>query len=291
VAEQQSFLERHHFLLRRLHSLSGIVPIGAFLITHLTTNSSVLWGALNSRAAVYADDPIGRGVATFQHEVNFINNLPFLVLIEVFGLWLPIAFHAVLGVVYAMTGSKNTRAYAYQDNRRYVWQRLSGYVGVLFIFYHIATLRWGWVFLVPDGTKWSHHFAASTLTAAIRGEAGEWTPAGMVVALFYFVGVSSLVFHFANGLWTAAITWGVTVSKAAQQRWGYVCAALGVALMGAAWASLGGFLFAVDYHAAHEVEKKMFIEHYGPEAYLEHLAEHRADPTTDGPGLAGAPHD
>lgn len=273
MSEQQSFLERHHFLLRRLHSLSGIVPIGVFLIVHLTTNSSILWGALNARAGLYASDPIGRGVATFQHEVNFINNLPFVLLMEIFGIWLPIAFHAALGVVYAMTGSRNTAAYAYQGNKRYVWQRLSGYIGVLFIFYHIATLRWGWNFMVPDGTKWSHHFAASTLAAALRGEGGRWTPAGVVVSSFYFVGITMLVFHFANGLWTAAITWGVTISRAAQRRWGWVCTGLGVALLGAGWSALGGFLFAVDYERAHEVEKKMFIEHHGPEKYLDYLAE------------------
>lgn len=284
MAEQQSFMERHHFLLRRLHSLTGIMPIGAFLIVHLTTNSSVIWGAANGRAAPYSNDPIGMGVATFQHEVNFINNMPFVFLIELFGLWLPIAFHAVLGVVYAMTGSRNTAAYAYQGNKRYAWQRLSGYVGVLFIFYHVATLRWGWTFLVPGGTQWSHHFASSTLAAALKGEAGMWTAAGVVVSLFYLVGVSLLVFHFANGLWTAAITWGLTVSEAAQKRWGYVCTGLGVMLMGAAWTALGGFLFAVDYDVARGVEEKMYIEHYGEDALHEHLpegADHRAALSTE----------
>jgi len=52
--------------------------------------------------------------------------------------------------------------------------------------------------------------------------------------------VSLLVFHFANGLWTAAITWGLTISIPAQRRWGAVCAALGVGLMVMAWASIYG---------------------------------------------------
>ena len=37
-----SFLERNEFLLRRLHSLSGIVPVGAYMVIHLITNASVL---------------------------------------------------------------------------------------------------------------------------------------------------------------------------------------------------------------------------------------------------------
>ena len=34
------------FLLRRLHSLTGIVPIGAFLIEHFISNSEATKGAL-----------------------------------------------------------------------------------------------------------------------------------------------------------------------------------------------------------------------------------------------------
>ena len=47
VSENGSFLDRHHYLLRRLHSLTGIMPIGMFLVMHLTTNSSIVWGVLN----------------------------------------------------------------------------------------------------------------------------------------------------------------------------------------------------------------------------------------------------
>lgn len=270
-------IERHHFLLRRLHSLSGVVPIGLFLIVHLVTNSSIVWGALNSR--VGAEDAVGRGVETFQHEVNFINNLPLLLLIEVFGLWVPIAFHSILGIYYATTGKSNVARYAYQDNWRYTLQRWSGYIGVLFIFYHVATLRWGWSFLVPGGTQWSHYFASSTLSAALQGSPEGWTFAGVIVSLFYFAGVSLLVFHFANGLWTAAITWGITVSASAQKRWGVACAGLGVALMGAAWAALFGFLFLAPPEKSFVLEQHMneqkIIDEYGPERGMEYIEKYR----------------
>ena len=39
------FFHRHHLVLRRLHSLSGVVPIGVFLIEHLVTSSAILLGA------------------------------------------------------------------------------------------------------------------------------------------------------------------------------------------------------------------------------------------------------
>jgi succinate dehydrogenase / fumarate reductase cytochrome b subunit len=255
MAESTSFMERHHFLLRRLHSLSGVLPIGMFMMVHLTTNASIVWGLLDKRhTGPHA------GVATFQHEVNFIHSIPFLLLVEVFGLWLPIAFHSILGVYYASTGSSNTDRYAYQGNWRYKLQRLSGYVGVFFLFYHVATLRWGWTFLIPGGTKWSAEYAGSTLAAALQGGTQGMTTLGLAVSGFYMLGVTLLVFHLANGLWTAAITWGLTISRASQQRWGYACAGLGAALMLAAWSAVLGFA-TLDYETAVEVEKSMLQGH------------------------------
>jgi succinate dehydrogenase/fumarate reductase cytochrome b subunit len=44
TASNERFLDRHYFLIRRLHSLSGVFPIGVFLFPHLLTNSSIVWG-------------------------------------------------------------------------------------------------------------------------------------------------------------------------------------------------------------------------------------------------------
>ncbi|MFK7759864.1 MAG: hypothetical protein AB8C13_07955 [Phycisphaerales bacterium] len=258
----QSFMQRNNFLIRRLHSLSGIVPIGVFLVIHLITNSSLAWGwfALRGRGQAEGLSIAEGGVKYFQHEVSWINTqVPHLFLTEV-TLWAAIGFHSVLGFYYATTGKGNLPHYKHQDNFRYSLQRWSGYIGILFIFYHVATLRWGWEFLVPGGTEWSHHYSASTLAAALQGSQEGWTAKGVAVSIFYFLGISLLVFHFANGLWTAAITWGLTVSEHAQKKWGYVCAALGAGLMLAAWSSLGGAL-ALDYDTALAVEEAMHESH------------------------------
>lgn len=256
---EKGFFEKHYFLFRRLHSLSGVIPIGVFLISHLMTNSSVVWGLADSRQAG-ADGTGHAGAATFQHEVNFIHSIPFLLIIEI-SLWGAIAFHSVLGVFYALSGKSNTHRYAYQDNFRYTLQRISGYLGIIFIFYHVATLRWGWTFLIPGGTKWSGEFAGSTLAMILRGGAGDITMPAVLVAIGYFVGITLLVYHFANGLWTAAITWGLTVSAAAQKRWGLACAGLGAGLMAMAWASLFGFLF-MDPAKAREAEEGVHAGHH-----------------------------
>jgi len=271
VSNPDGPLQQHHFLLRRLHSLTGIVPVGVFLIMHLTTNSTIAWGGLNSRA--HGDGWFDRAISTFQHEVTFINEAPLLLLIEV-TLWVSIAFHSILGVYYAMSGKPNNGSYKYGGNTRYLLQRLTGYFGIFFIFYHIATLRWGWSFLVPGGTQWSHEYASSTLAAALQGSTTDGMQAsGIAISIFYFVGVSALVFHFANGLWTAAITWGFTISRPAQKRWGVVCAGLGAALMLMAWASVIGFA-TLDYDKARAIEESMLSgEEYPAELHDETHAE------------------
>ncbi|HMN97149.1 MAG TPA: hypothetical protein PKC43_11540 [Phycisphaerales bacterium] len=228
-ASRESFLARHYFLLKRLHSLSGIVPIGAFLGVHLLTNSSIVWGAwLNADRY-----PEGAGVRTFQHEVDFIHSLPFLIFIEIGLLWLPIAFHALFGVWIALSGRSNLAAYRYGDNWRYVLQRWSGYVGVLFIFFHVSTLRWGWTYGGLIATFDAERASSTTAQHLQQG--------GLLMAAIYLVCVLALVFHLANGLWTAAITWGLTISVAAQRRWGCVCAAVGIALAAATVLSVVGF--------------------------------------------------
>ncbi len=249
-----NLIERHYFLLRRLHSLSGVVPIGAFLLPHLTTNSSVVWGKMLNSAHVTGEHAHA-GVETFQHEVDFIHSLPALILIEIFVLWLPIAFHAGLGVHFARTGKSNVNRYAYQDNWRYTLQRWSGYVGVLFIFYHLATLRWGWSWLPLAGT-FDPEAASSTTAIAMRGGVEEVTWRMFVVSGLYLMCVLALVYHFANGLWTAAITWGLTVTTGAQRRWGYVCGVIGVGLAVAGITAIVGFA-SLDIEQARAIEGQM----------------------------------
>jgi len=213
LSPDAGFFERHHFLLRRLHSLSGIVPVGVFLIEHLFTVSAILLGP-----------------EFYQKDINFIWNLPGLVMLEVVGIWLPLAFHAGLGVAYTFGGTKwNPVRYPYQDNWRYVWQRITGMIALVYIFFHISTTRWHWSYF-----GWYTPFdpTRATATTVDALQAYWWVP------VFYLVGALATVYHFANGLWTAAITWGLTVSVAAQRRWGYVCLALGAVLALLAVASI-----------------------------------------------------
>jgi len=224
-----ALLSRNHFILRRLHSLSGVIPIGMFVCVHLFTNAQMIWG----------QDP-ATGQGEFQHEVDFIHSMPYLLFIEM-ALWGAIAFHAVLGLFYTFSGKGNLKHYSYGGNIRYMLQRVTGIIALVFIFLHIATLRWRW-----DIFGWYTPFYGEGYQAANAVEGSlpahlKDTPMSLpltayalqyswVVVVFYIVGTLSAVFHWSNGLWTAAISWGLTITSGSMKRWGLVCAGMFVAL-------------------------------------------------------------
>ena len=86
-----SFLARNQFLIYRLFSLSGLIPVGAFLAVHLLTNASIL-----------------AGPGSFQSRVDLIHSLgPLLVPIEWLFIFLPILFHATVGFIIIANGLPN----------------------------------------------------------------------------------------------------------------------------------------------------------------------------------------
>jgi len=209
----QSFLARHEFAIRRLHSLSGLIPVGAYMTIHLATNASILDGA-----------------GTFQKNVYTIHSLgKLLPLVEWTFIFIPILFHALVGIAIATGMIPNTRDYPYGANRRYTWQRWTGLIAFVFIMYHVFHMHgWfhfdAWLEKVAGpygGARFKPYNAASTAGEALQSP---------VMLIFYAVGALACVFHFANGLWTMGITWGVWISPAAQKRALRVCMTFGVLL-------------------------------------------------------------
>lgn len=239
--QSSSLLARHEFLIRRLHSLSGLIPVGAYMVVHLLTNASVLDGA-----------------GTFQRNVYQIHSLGRLLPVVEWGLiFIPILFHAVFGVVIIRGGLPNSGAYPYSSNVRYTLQRATGMIAFVFILWHVFHMH-GWFHF-----DWWHRNVAEPLlgaqfkpynAASTAGEAMQWS---FVVPVFYAVGTLSCVFHLANGIWTMGITWGVWISAAAQRRASQVCAVIGVGLavigLGALWG-----MASVDVGAARQIEQRMY---------------------------------
>jgi succinate dehydrogenase / fumarate reductase cytochrome b subunit len=218
---------RRHFWLRRLHSLLGLV-FGAYVTVHLLVNASGFW----PRA--------------YQENVDHIHSLePMLPLIEILFIFIPLLFHALYGIYITRAGVKfNTTKYNYGGNIRYTMQRWAGIILLLFIGYHIATLhKWGLALFGIHGYPMfnAQNVAYQSTAHAIKTPYDSAALNGLVIA-FYLLGVWSAVFHWANGLWTSAIAWGLTVTANAQRKWGHVCFGFGIIMFiigTAAWAAFG----------------------------------------------------
>jgi succinate dehydrogenase / fumarate reductase cytochrome b subunit len=208
-----SHVARHHraFLLRRLHSLTGIV-FGGYLVVHLIINATL------------AQSP-----AMFQEQVNKIHSLPFVLALEWGFIYLPIIFHTVYGIGLTLGARVNVANYPYGKNIYYTLQRISAIVIVFFMLFHVLGMKG--LFGPGLAFRYENNDAAASTIAHVNS---NWFVAWFV----YPVGVLASTYHLANGFWTAAITWGLTVSAGAQRRWGWVCGALFLLTFGcgmAAW--------------------------------------------------------
>lgn len=129
-----STLQRE-FIWRRLHSLMGLWLV-LFLMEHLL---------VNSQAALLLGDN-GRG---FVDLVNGIHNLPYLQVIELTLLGVPIFIHMVWGIKYLFTAKINSTSSdgskpslkEYGRNHAYTWQRITSWILVFGIIGHVAKFR------------------------------------------------------------------------------------------------------------------------------------------------------
>jgi len=187
-----------HFWLRRLHSLSGIVPIGGFLAFHLYENSAAT-----------------RGADAYNEMSHRLQTLPFAVAMEIFVIALPLFFHGVYGLFITGTAKPNLISNPYLRNGMYFLQRVTGVLVFAFILFHYWTTR-----LVQ-----LHDHESLDLFRQVQAAVGNpW------IYGFYVAGILSATFHLANGIWSFSIVWGLTIGPKAQRRMMYVSAVVFLAL-------------------------------------------------------------
>src|SRR5680860_225978 len=162
----------YHFLIRRVHSLLGLVPIGVFLTFHMILNLSALGGA----------DQYDKVIGTMQ-------SFPGIFIIELVIIFFPIAIHAIYGTWVVYTGQSNVLSFG-EANFAALSQLLSHPLGLI----------------------------------------------------FYTLGVLFAIFHFVNGLWAFAITWGITVGPHSQKIWLYTLSIVFIFLSVIGLADISAFL-------------------------------------------------
>ncbi|MDQ3023264.1 MAG: hypothetical protein M3R04_02585 [bacterium] len=212
-----ALLDKHYFMLRRLNSLLGIIPVGAFFVVHML---------FNSRA--------GQGPEQYQWVPDTLDQIPFLIVLEVFGILLPILAHAVLGVWISTRADyhlpKATRSW--YGNAAFMLQRWTGIALFALIAVHLFQ------------TWWQHMcIKLGAASGQLTGHEAEYDIYGNMHALLsnplwaaiYVLFVLIAAWHFGNGIYNFAFKYGLTTS-AASQRWalgiglgiGVVCLVLGL---------------------------------------------------------------
>jgi len=199
------------FLWHKLHSLLGIIPIGAFLLEHLLSNFEAL-----------------KGPAAYGAQVKFLNSLPLVRVLEWVFIFLPILYHGIYGVYIWLRGKSNIVYYPWAGNWMYIAQRYTGLIAFAYIVQHVLRQRFMGISL-PENP--------GAAFAKVQHElANPWMLAVYVIAMI------AVCWHFAYGIWLFVAKWGITPGEVARKRFGYVCAAFGILLCVMGLASIWAFI-------------------------------------------------
>lgn len=194
------------FILRKLHQLSGIVPLGAFLLEHFYTNSKALTGPED-----------------FNNAVRDLQSIPYILFIETGVIFIPLVYHAVYGLVITWEARPNNLSYPYPRNWFYLIQRITGVILFFFVLFHVLNFRFG---LVPGLNTVSVAHAPDRAFDIVAREFRM-----LPILIIYLIGVTATVWHFANGIWLFLVDWGITIGARAQRLTGYACIAFGILLL------------------------------------------------------------
>jgi succinate dehydrogenase / fumarate reductase cytochrome b subunit len=196
-----------HFFNRKLHSLLGVIPVGIFLVQHLFVNHFIIYGA-----------------DSFNKAAHFMESLPLRIFLETFFIYVPLLYHAIYGLYIAFQAKHNVLNYGYFRNVMFLLQRITGVILIIFIAWHVWETR-----------------IAYALGAEVNAQMMIDILSSPFMIAFYIIGVVSAAFHFANGMWSFCVTWGITVGPKAQRISTYVWMGLFAIL------SIGGVIIVTTF--------------------------------------------
>src|SRR5438445_5757913 len=156
--------EGHSFLLRRFHSLSGIVPVVLFLIEHFISNAFAT-----------------RGPGAYAKQVELLSGFPFVFYLELFGIWLPILYHSLYGFYIWFRGESNVSDYPWAGNFMYAAQRWTGAIAFVYMVWHTYTMRFSGIHLLTNSQAAFHKVQMELQH--------PWA------AIFYLVGITAASWH------------------------------------------------------------------------------------------------
>ena len=193
------------FILRKLHQITGIVPLGVFYFVHIYTNSTAM-----------------NGPHVYDEHVQGIHDIPYLLFVEIFGIFIPLLYHSVYGVIISREARVNVGHYGYARNWFYFIQRISGAFLFFFLIFHILNFRFG---MIPglNTTPVAGHadLAFSIVQREFQSD---------IIFFVYLLGVLATAWHLAYGIFLFAVDWGIVIGEKAQKVTLYACLGLAIFL-------------------------------------------------------------
>jgi len=182
------------------------MPLGVFLLEHFYTNSKALTGA-----------------ADFNNAVKDLQSIPYILFVEIGGIFIPLIYHAVYGLIITVEARPNNLYYPYARNWFYTIQRVTGIILFFFITFHVLNFRVGAIPGLNNLSVATHWDQAFTIVH------NEFV--NPIIFIVYLVGITATVWHLANGVWLFLVDWGITIGERAQRLTGYACIAIGIFLL------------------------------------------------------------
>jgi succinate dehydrogenase / fumarate reductase, cytochrome b subunit len=206
------------WVAKRIHSFVGIVPLGVYLVLHLSRNLSTLGGAEAFDSAVRE---------SWKSPINYL----WVALL----VYLPLVYHAGYGFYLTFTSNKqNVFKYPNLENVRYLFQRISA-VGLLgFLCAHIFLTR----VHVSMGWLQSSANPSGQVTFAYFAEHMWHNP---FTAPTYLLGILATAYHLGNGVSTFCISWGITTGDKAIKKANIVALVVGILILVVGYAAVAGF--------------------------------------------------
>jgi len=168
--------------------LSGTLPLGAFVLLHLWNNFHAL-----------------QGQEAYRNAVHIARSSPFVVALEVVGLYVPLAFHSAYGLALILKRRTALGDAPSETRAALTADRASSLVAFAFIAYHLAMFR----IPVLLGTMREADFFP-----ALCDQLSSTTYLGVpLAASIYLVGLGATSYHFAHGLTGFCSTWGIPLTE------------------------------------------------------------------------------
>ena len=188
-------------LARRLHSIFGVIPVGAFLIFHLATNAMAL-----------------RGADAYNAMTRRLQGLPLVLIVEILVIAVPLFFHGIYGL-FRIASDIPVSDRSPARRALTLIQQVTGVALFAFVLFHLWTAR---LVQIHD------HESLDLFRLMQASLANPWIRAA------YVLGILSATFHLSAGLFTFAETWGLLSTPRLRRAAGYASAALflGLSVLG-----------------------------------------------------------